>query len=667
MISRIILLLIFLITLPAYGQIFRGVKALEKYEDELFLLDSYVKSNPKKFEDLYEKLWLIAEEENDKSLESVLYTYQGSKLYYFNDYDSAAAVFDRAMDLSSQIGEDQIFRSAKIRRIFCDEYKKTKYQMAKEMEAVYVDSYNKKDTISMLYSLNGLGIFYGDIDSVSWSLNIYYEALKLAELSNNPYETGFILNNLGLLKFDLGALDSAYSDFKRCMEIGVDINVSSLEGIGRQNLGLYYSRIDSNDLAKEEYLKVMEIGKASGYSLYTLSSTTNLATLEMRMGNPQKSDSLSHAALALAKRDGILFTVAQIYLGMAFYNLQQQNYDIGLQMVDSAEAYSKYQQYTEIMPPIYHLRYRLLEDKGDFESALDVFKQKVAIQDSIDELGNAKLLAELQFRYDDEKKERIRSIERNKLKLQLKQSEVDLAEFRQNVITLISIFLVVIFIIIIMYFRLKQKSDNLFSYTIANKLEEERGRIARDLHDGLGQSMIVLKNKFNNLEVQNNKSAEELNDNFSEVIEEVRSISRSLIPPELRRLGLKKAIENMTADIEKSVGMIVTSEFDVFDELNFEDHQTIRIYRIIQELCNNTIKHSGASSIKIEAAVVGKDVAITYQDNGIGLDLDKWRAGNNSVGFKSIQQRLKYLNGTIRVEKPKKGFKVEIKIPKPKK
>ncbi|MCB9224777.1 MAG: sensor histidine kinase [Crocinitomicaceae bacterium] len=661
---KILLLLAFLLALPAYSQIFRGVKSLEAYTADLELLDGYVKSNPKEFDIQYEKLWNTFESNHDKTLETILYIYQGSKLYYFNDLDSAAYYFDLATERATQIGSDQLYRTAEIRRIFCDEYKKTKYQMAKEMESIYVDSYNKRDTINMLYSLNGLGIFYGDMDSVSISLKIYYEALKLAELTQNKYETGFILNNLGLIKFNLGAADSAYSDFKRCMELGIELGNISLEGIGRQNLGLYYNSIDSTQWAKEEYLKVMEIGKQSGYSLYTLSSTTNLASLEMQLGNAKTSDSLSNVALQIAKEDGIYFTIPNIYLGKAYFMLRNGKYDEGLRMLDSAEAYSKYGTYSEVMPPLYHLKYRLYEEKGDYENALETYKFKVAVQDSLDEVGNAKLLAELQFRYDDEKKERIRSIEKNKLKLQLKQSEVDMANYRQNVIIVISIFLVIIFVIVILYFRLKQKSDNLFSFTIANKLEEERGRIARDLHDGLGQSMIVLKNKFNNLRLED-KKAQELNDNFSEVIEEVRTISRSLIPPELRRLGLNKSIQNMMQDIERNVGFIVTTDLDILEEITFEEHQSIRIYRIIQELCNNTIKHSGASSIKLEAELIDGHVLFTYRDNGIGLDMDKWRAGNNSVGFKSIQQRLKYLDGTIRVDKPKNGFKVEIKIPIP--
>jgi signal transduction histidine kinase len=84
---------------------------------------------------------------------------------------------------------------------------------------------------------------------------------------------------------------------------------------------------------------------------------------------------------------------------------------------------------------------------------------------------------------------------------------------------------------------------------VVNKLEEERGRIARDLHDGVGQSLIILKNKVIKKSDYSAETQDQLNDNFSEIIEEIRSISRSLIPPELKRLGLRKAVENRLNEV----------------------------------------------------------------------------------------------------------------------
>src|SRR5690606_9554105 len=101
-----------------------------------------------------------------------------------------------------------------------------------------------------------------------------------------------------------------------------------------------------------------------------------------------------------------------------------------------------------------------------------------------------------------------------------------------------------------------------------------------DLHDGVGQSIIVLKNKFNKLKDYDDSSQGKLNENFSEIIEEIRSISRSLIPPELKRLGLRKAIENRMTDVANSTSLFITTEIDDLDKLQIEDHQSLRIYRI---------------------------------------------------------------------------------------
>jgi signal transduction histidine kinase len=645
----------------SFGQIYRGVTELMPYERDLAELDEYVKSNPKKFQKKLIEIENRMIGKEDESLKAILFIYEGTNHHYLNERDSATYFFDKAISLSKKIGNDQIYRTAKIRRIFMDEYKKTKFQMAQEMEVIYIDSYNKKDTLNLIYSLNGLGLFYGDLDSVSMSINIFYEALNLAEMSNNMYEQAFVLNNLGLIKHDLGALDSAYADFNKCLQIGYDLNNLGLQSIGHQNLGMYYSSIDSNDMAKKEYLTVLKIGKENGYKLYEMSAMTNLASLEMSMGNARASDSLSTAALELAKNEMFLYAVTPIYFGKSYYLIMNEKYSESLVMLDSAEAYSIYST-QDVLGPFLHLKYRAYEEMGDFENALVFHKKKVEFQDSINELGNKKILAELQFRYDDEKKERIRSVEKNKLKLQIKQNEVDISNYRQKVILLISAFLIVLFVILVLYFRLKQRSDNLFSTTIINKLEEERGKIARNLHDGLGQSMIILKNRFNKLKIENNEGGAQLNDNFSEVIEEIRTISRSLIPPELRRLGLQKSIEKMMGDIEQTSNMIVTTEIDPLKSLELEMAQNIRIYRIIQELCTNTLKHSGASSIKLESIVDRNNLKLIYRDNGSGLDLEKWRSAENSVGFKSIQQRLKYLKGSIKVDKPKIGFKVEINI-----
>ncbi|MBK7131246.1 MAG: hypothetical protein IPH66_18105 [Crocinitomicaceae bacterium] len=104
--------------------------------------------------------------------------------------------------------------------------------------------------------------------------------------------------------------------------------------------------------------------------------------------------------------------------------------------------------------------------------------------------------------------------------MQLKQQELDMAQFRQRLFFIIAVFVLILSAILIYYYRQKQKSEREFSHTIVNKLEEERGRIARDLHDGIGQSLIILKIKSTKeLTVMNDHS--QIDQNFSDLIEEI--------------------------------------------------------------------------------------------------------------------------------------------------
>ena len=246
--------------------------------------------------------------------------------------------------------------------------------------------------------------------------------------------------------------------------------------------------------------------------------------------------------------------------------------------------------------------------------------------------------------------------------LRLKQTQIEYNDFRQRLYILIIISVIILALILIYYYRLKQKGAHDFSNTIVNRLEEERTRIARDLHDGLGQSIIVLKNRFNKLRVDDNDGRDQVNAGFSEIIEEIRTISKSLIPPELKRLGLKKAIENKMNELVNTTSLLITTEISDLDKVMLNEEESLRVYRIVQELTTNTMKHAAATAIKVEAIVFSKLLTLVYQDNGTGLDKDKWYTADSSVGLRSILQRVDSMNGSIRIEQPKKGLKVIIKI-----
>ncbi|MBI3135746.1 MAG: hypothetical protein HYZ14_13805 [Bacteroidetes bacterium] len=658
------MLVLFLLhlSLTNFAQIHRGIHELAPYFDQIDQLNEQLRSDPRHFPEGYQKLMQVSVSQKDSSLLSFLYVLQGSYHFYLNAKDSAIYYFEKASSIAHLIGNSQIEITANIRRVFCDEYEKSALELSRRMEANFMAAFQQNDTINMIYSLNGLGLFFDRMDSTNKALRCHYWALTLSETGNYRFEEAFVLNNLGLIKLEMGLLDSAYADFTHGLAITQELKNERLESHFRENLGYYYLEVDSFDAARNEFNYVLNIGEERGLKDLSLSSLTNLAGLEQMLGNYGKCDSLYKQSLELAKNERLLQAVSPIYLGQVQLYTQIGKNQEALSLLDSSLVYAEFSSPATIRLTYLQLKSELLEQLGKPIEALQLFKQYKAFSDSLDEVSNIASIAEMQLQFNDEKKEKQQLREKNKLILQLKQHEIDLANFRQRLLTIIGIFVLIISAILIYYYRLKQKNEKQFSHTIVNKLEEERGRIARDLHDGIGQSLIILKNKVNKTQGIETESQDHLNKNFSDIIEEIRSISRSLIPPELKRLGLKKAIESRLSEVSNTTSVFVTTEIDDLDKLTIEQHQNLRIYRIIQELTTNTLKHSEATAIKVEAVLDDHVLTLIYQDNGKGLEKDKWKSADNSVGLRSILQRLNYLNGTIKIERPKKGFKVVMKI-----
>jgi signal transduction histidine kinase len=657
--------LIFLILFQAHSllsQIHRGIHELKPYAEQIDKLNEQLRSDPRHFPEGYQKLMSVSLANKDSALLSFLFVLQGSYHFYLARKDSAVFYFEEATSIAKQIGNSQIEITAKIRRVFCDEYERSALELTRRMFENFKGAYQNNDTINMIYSLNGLGLFYDRMDSTAKSLNCHNWALSLAQASNLRFEEAFVLNNIGLMKLEMGLRDSAYADFTKGLQISQDLKNERLECHLRENLGYYYLSSDSIEDARTEFEYVLALGTERGFVDITLASLTNLASLEERLGNFSKCDSLYKKSLEIAKEQRMFHAVSPIYLGQVNLYTQLGKTREALALLDSSLVYAEFSSKLEIRLAYLQLKSTLLEELGQTEQAFELYKQYVALGDSAEEVSNIASVAEMQLRFNDEKKEKQQLRERTKLEVQLKQQEIDLANFRQRLFILITVFVIVMAVVLIYYYRQKQKHERQFSNTVVNKLEEERGRIARDLHDGVGQSLIILKNKVIKKSDNSPETQDQLNENFSEIIEEIRSISRSLIPPELKRLGLRKAVENRLNEVANATSIFVSTEIMDLDKLKIEDHQSLRIYRIIQELSTNTIKHSEATAIKLEAIYEGQELTLIYQDNGIGLDRDKWKSADNSVGLRSILQRLNYLNGSIKIERPKKGFKVIMKL-----
>jgi signal transduction histidine kinase len=173
--------------------------------------------------------------------------------------------------------------------------------------------------------------------------------------------------------------------------------------------------------------------------------------------------------------------------------------------------------------------------------------------------------------------------------------------------------------------------------------EKERKRIAKDLHDGLGQSLLIIKNKLN---VKDIKPVEGL---VVDAIEEMRNISRTLYPFQLENVGLITALKKLINQLDSIYEDIYL--FGDFDEIkrDLSIEQEVNIFRIIQEGVTNIIKHSKADSAQIKLISDKNQIQIIIKDNGVGFNFSQSYNEHKSLGLKTIKERVKFLNGSLKI------------------
>jgi signal transduction histidine kinase/ligand-binding sensor domain-containing protein len=203
---------------------------------------------------------------------------------------------------------------------------------------------------------------------------------------------------------------------------------------------------------------------------------------------------------------------------------------------------------------------------------------------------------------------------------------------------------------IIYYRRVKQlkKEKQLqmdFSRQLIQSQEEERKRIASELHDSLGQDLLVIKN-LSLLNKNKNDQFEEISKTASVALDEVRRISYNLHPYQLDRLGLTKAIQSMFANIENATKIKFDLNTDNIDGLVSKEKE-ISIFRIIQECVNNLLKHSGADAAIVTVKYIENQIRIEIADNGKGFDFESAKEQSKGLGLKNLINRVSLLNGEI--------------------
>ena len=317
---------------------------------------------------------------------------------------------------------------------------------------------------------------------------------------------------------------------------------------------------------------------------------------------------------------------------------------------------------------------------NDNENAIKYFNRFAILSDSLDEVASRNVISNLEAKFNKaENEKKIISLESEKELVELSAQNNRL----YNWLLGISLFFISTFSIVLLssyrrgkklayqkeinYKQLLKETEQIQQLNSVKAMlkgeEKERKRIARDLHDGLGGVLAGIKmnlSKISEKQQMSDNSLDKILDKVDYSLVELRRIAQNMLPEVLLRLGLDAAIQDLCSFYRTVDLKIEYLSFQI--EHNISQQNQLIIYRIVQELLSNSIKHSGASWVLLQCSQNQNTFFITIEDNGRGFEIDKL-SEHKGMGLDNIKNRVAYLSGKLEIDsKPGEGATIHIEL-----
>ena len=409
-----------------------------------------------------------------------------------------------------------------------------------------------------------------------------------------------------------------------------------------------------------------------------------LSQLLGSMGKVEEAVQMAGTVVKLERKLDQIKYSAEALMDMGYYYFRDADYDRAISKLKEAELIPELPYKIEIR--ISELLSKCYEEKEKAQQALYYLKKADALKEAQRDSEKFAISNQLALEYQAQEKEKaIENLET--------ENEEGLAKLQQSQRLLIALgallFVGVLAVYyIIRYYNQRGKTRSLITQqreeldrqrimklqndlriqsleAMMNGQELERSRIANDLHDSLGGLLSTLKLQYDSLQLDHKKlSADQSYQKIYELIDhacgEVRDISRNLKPASLEKIGLSAALNDLINRYSANGNPEIFLHTNRIDT-GLSNEKKLHVYRIIQELLNNAIKHSEASELDIQLSQQNKELFVKVEDNGKGFDEEKVKKG---LGLENIKSRVNMLKGDLEWESsPDRGTSVMIHIP----
>lgn len=481
----------------------------------------------------------------------------------------------------------------------------------------------------------GEAVAYGAIASIYTSSNnhknavLYFKkAITLLRESNNAIALASNILNIGDAYLTHGVYDSALLYFQESGQIFNQLNHQIGQAYTLGNTGMVYANLGENDLAEQNINQAIDILEDMGDFYPVCFYLISMADIFWERGDIKEAMAYAQRSLDLAEQ----------------YGLKQQISDANQKLSE------------------------LYESLGNTDQALQHYKAYIAYRDSVTNLETVQKMADQRTEFEVSQKQNEIDLQNQEITILEREKEL------QWTYVAIAFILLVLSGVVILYFRqrfynteltakaerkehedeihdlLKGQETQALQMMVQGK-EEERRHLARELHNHLGSLLATVKVNLNGLESTNTQKHETIIGLVDQACQDVRNLSHELHMGVSENFGLIPALQELVSHMQQNKNLKATLSADL-GAIQINSENEILVYRIIQELVSNVLKHAHATrlAISLTGFEEGNLINILVEDDGIGFDPDSRGSDKNGIGLYSLKDMIHKLDGEVHIE-----------------
>lgn len=639
------------------------------------ILRYLIRNKPDSAISFSEILWGESREVGNDSLEAITLHLRGSALVVVQKLDSAYANELRARDLFERFDNLEGLSAAELGLGNISYYRGDYFGAAEHYKEALEYEMELGPGNDASYCYNNIGLSYMAAGRNDSAIHYLWKSIRLEESDRDTATLAQSYNNVALNYNAMNSYEEAIRYFRTALKMKRQVGDSVSLYSTLQNMHLPYWREGKPDSALHFLEEALEIARRIGYRRGQKTSISSIGRVLADKGEYERSVDYLKRGLEMELQDSVANDIGSTYINLAdSYSMWGKNdsaykyLEKGMAFIDRGAA--------DLKQGALSTASEVYARAGEFEWAYYYAKRFKEYSDSLLDKEKVSAIEEMRVIYETEKKEaQIEALARKKELAELREQQRTNQLWAAGIGGFLLLVLIGVGAALYRVRERQRRQEQLMRVreeglnAVIEATEQERKRIAKDLHDGLGQQLSGIKLAFSRLREDFTKWLPHRQKEWDKIYgvidrscNDVREISHRMMPHALSEIGLIPALRDM---LEKSANLAgIEHEFETYglkDGDRFAERIEVGLYRVAQELVNNILKHSEATRVSMQLIRNKERLVMVVEDNGKGFER---KSKGSGLGLKSIESRVRTLGGEVEFSPgPQAGTVVTARVP----